>query len=222
MGAPSTSPNAMTDETLPPDDAAAKAAQQAISGARKTSGRRTRASLDADVAAEADPAAAVEARLVKPLGANSIKLLEFAGSTWKVFVPREVTVDDLSDPQLWFAARQFQPDDLVHVIGVDYYAMALVTAVGPGRTTVSVLFHAPLNRLPLEDGAPGAVLPAGYIVRPTEPGSRSPLEVFRPHDRVVVSKGTILRTMDEATRFASDLAAALQRDAMRAAAGRRR
>lgn len=212
----------MTDETLPPDDAAAKAAQQAISGARKTSGRRARASHDAPISTEADPPAEVEARLIKPLGANSIKLLEFAGSTWKVFVPREVSVDDLTDPQLWFAARQFQADDIVHVIGVDFYAMALVTAVGPGRTTVSVLFHAPLDRAPLEESSAGVVLPAGYTVRPTEPGSRSAFEVFRPHDRVIVSKGTVLRTMEEARRWAVDFAASLQRDAMRAAAGKRR
>lgn len=201
---------------------ASQAAQAAINAAQAATGaRRGRAAAPADDAQQAvtDSAPSQPERVIRPLGGDRIKLAEFCGSQWKVFVPAGVEVEDLINPQLWFAANKFQAYDLVQVIAPQWFALCMVTDVGPGRTTVSVLLAAPVFRTPIPN-LPAAV-PTGYEIRQSEPGARSAFEVFRPHDGVLVSAGVMLPTYDDAIRWAVDFVSSLQRDHMRVLAGRR-
>lgn len=208
----------MTDETLPPDDAAAKAAQQAISGARKTSGRRARASHDADVSAEADPPAAEQTRVVKSLAPQ---VAEFVTARYRAYAPDDMTVHDLTDPRAWFAGSQLKLNDIVEVVHREWFAMCLVTDCGPGRTMAEVILYRDLLRPQSDATRKGSALPDGYVVRLCPPGSRSTFEVFRPHDQVVISRGTKLHTEREAEQFAVKFKEELVRSAARAAASKR-
>lgn len=169
---------------------------------------------------EAAAPATEPARAVRPISGNQISLAEVARNAWRVYVGADVAVTDLGNPQLWFGALGFKLNDMVEIVAEDWCAWGLVTSAGPGRTTVEPLFHAPLGRPQLAMTA--AVVPDGYQIRAARPGARSQFEVYRPHDNVIVSSGTVLSTYDDATRFAVEFVASLHRDAARVAATQRR
>lgn len=201
------------------EDQAKQTAQQAITSAQGSSTRRARtlAVPDEADATVADPAPAEQTRVIPTL---DVKLKEFASNSWRAYAPSGTTLDDLSHPRAWMGVRGLRVNDTVEVIGHDFFALVLIVDDSPGRTAISLLTCARVDRP--EPGKSVAAWPEGYMPRRCEPGARSAYEVYRPHDRVAVSRGTILATEEDARLFAVKFVGELHRDALRVAAGKRR
>jgi hypothetical protein len=107
-------------------------------------------------------------KALQPVRKNAVTPLESKSMRWRAFVPATVTLEDLTNPELWSVVRdQLRAFDIVEVVREDeaFWAEVFVRQAGEGRRKGAVIVKV-LRSIKLEAKTEDDHdLPAGFEIR---------------------------------------------------------
>jgi hypothetical protein len=115
-----------------------------------------------DAIARKTDKASTSPRVVKPVPAPRIKLLQYTANSWSVTCPDDLHVADFELPGLWTFAEHFRRGDLVHCLQTHRWTQCIVADSGPAFAQLVVIATV---ELPEQRNEGALALPPGYSVR---------------------------------------------------------